>query len=482
MKVAIAFILLVNSLNCVAQKQKFEGLWEGKINAGVDLRLVFEFKTNETGMLIAKLTSPDQSATAVKMDSAWVKDDSIFVISPSFRISFSGVLKNDSIINGDFVQGKPFELLLKKVKAVSVQYRPQTPIPPFSYNSEDVSFYNKSKSLNYGGTLTWPKKITVSNQLQLSKYPVVLLISGSGPQDRDETLFNHKPFALIADNLTKLGFAVLRVDDRGVGKSTGNFSSATTADFADDVEAGIEFLKSNINIDTLRMGLIGHSEGGMIAPIVASRRKDINFIVLLAGPGLPIVQLMAEQAEAIAKSSGSTAAFAKSEKELYVLGATEINKHLDSSTTFHNMNTALNAWIAKQPATIISGLHLTSRPERESFLHSQLGTLQSPWFKYFLSFDPTTYLVQLRCSVLALNGSKDIQVIASSNLAGIKAALKKSHSKSYEVKELPGLNHLFQTCKSCTAREYGDLVETFSPTALQIMDDWLLKQVGNRAN
>lgn len=162
------------------------------------------------------------------------------------------------------------------------------------------------------------------------------------------------------------------------------------------------------------------------------------------------------------------------------MGAIEINKHFDSTTTFHNMSTALNTWIAKQPEIILTGLHLTSLSERQSFLQTQVRTLQSPWIKYFLSFDPTPYLVHLQCSVLALNGSKDIQVIASSKLTGIKAALKKSHSKSYQVKELPGLNHWFQTCMLCTAREYGDLAETFSPTALQIVDGWLLRQVGTR--
>jgi pimeloyl-ACP methyl ester carboxylesterase len=323
---------------------------------------------------------------------------------------------------------------------------------------------------------------TETNRLQSLKYPVVVLISGSGPQDRDETLFNHKPFAVIADNLSRLGFAVLRVDDRGVAKTSGKFSTATSADFADDVEAGIEYLKTHPNVDTTRIGLIGHSEGGMIAPMVASRRKDIKFIVLLAGPGIPIVQLMAEQAEAVAKSSGSTPAFARAGAQLYTLAATEVNKKLDSVSTFNNMRSSLEAWIIQQPANVITGLHLTSSAEKEAFMHAQLNSLQSPWFKYFLAFDPTPYLQKLRCSVLALNGAKDIQVLPTSNLAGILAALKKSHSKSYEVKEVPGLNHLFQTCNSCTAKEYGELEETFSPMALKMMDDWLLKQTGQKEN
>ena len=476
MKFFLFSLMLLVSITANCQQPSFAGLWEGKIDAGTALRIVLEFKTNGPGNYTGSLTSPDQSPKALPLDTVYVIADSIFTKASRYHIGFSGRLTSAGNIEGTFVQGAPFELNLKKVEKISTVNRPQTPVAPFSYNSEDISYTNKDQSIRFAGTLTWPKPVAGANYLKVPQYPVVMLISGSGPQDRDEMLFNHKPFAVIADDLTKRGFAVLRVDDRGVGRSTGNFSTATTADFADDVEDGLRFLKSKEMIDTNYLGLIGHSEGGMIAPMVASRRNDIKFIVLLAGPGIPIIDLMAEQVKAVALSSDSPNEMATAGSELMKIGASEINKQLDSASTINNLRTSLEKWISQKPDDLVSSLHLSTAPERESYIQSQFSAFRSPWFRYFLKFDPAPYLQNLKCAVLALNGSEDIQVIAKPNLEGIKNALKKSRVKTSEVTELPGLNHLFQHCKTCNVKEYAELEETFSPGALKIMGDWLMKQ------
>jgi hypothetical protein len=263
-----------------AQQNKFAGTWEGDLDAGLQkLRLVFIISTTETGTWKLAMQSPQQSSMQMPADTVVVRDESINMEMKKFGISFSGRLINDSTIDGEFLQGAAFSLRLQKVEkasGVSKPKRPQTPQPPFAYKSLDVNFSNKNNSIKFGATLTLPD---TSGSV---KYPAVLLISGSGAQDRDGTILGHKSFAIMADHLTKKGFAVLRVDDRGVGKTTGNHKASTSADFADDAEAAVDFLQANKWIDANYVGLIGHSEGGMIAPLLASKRKDIKMIVLLA--------------------------------------------------------------------------------------------------------------------------------------------------------------------------------------------------------
>jgi pimeloyl-ACP methyl ester carboxylesterase len=358
---------------------------------------------------------------------------------------------------------------------VKQQLRPQTPKPPFPYQTRDVEYWNADKSIQYGATLTYP--ITDPGSPGKKSFPAVILITGSGQQDRDETLFGHKPFAVIADNLTRKGFLVLRVDDRGMGKTTGDFNKATSLDFAKDVEAGLDFLEAQPEVNKENIGLLGHSEGGMIAPIVADERKEVKFIVLLAGPGIPTIDLMQQQAEAVSVAEGRTPAEAKASASLVRIVWEEVNKNQDTATTFKNIRTRVDAWAKTLDTATLAKIRSRNTASIDEQIRQAMNAMGSVWFRYFIAFDPRPYLQTLHCKVLALNGSKDVQVIASSNLAGIRASLQKSHSPGYDVIELPGLNHLFQTCIKCSPSEYGDLEETFSPTALEIMDDWLLKNV-----
>lgn len=465
-------LVLFFSLASFAQQNKFVGIWEGDLDAGVQkLRMIFTISQKDDGQLKVTIQAPQQSPAQVPADTVFTSDNKINLEVKRFKMSFSGTLLSDSSLAGSFVQGSAIPLQLKKVakaSTVSKPKRPQTPKPPFAYKSIDIIIPGKEPLQKLGATLTIP------DTAEGKKYPAVVLITGSGAQDRDETMFDHKPFAVIADHLTKKGFAVLRVDDRGVGKSTGNRAISTSVDFANDTEAAVDYLKTKSFIDDKNLGLIGHSEGGMIAPMVASKRKDIKFIVLLAGPGIPCADLMAEQNVAIFKSNGLKADVADAYGPMYKKLVLAIVGSKDSATAFSNGMKVVSKWNA--PDSVKSLFKVLDEGERKAFVKAMADEIYNPWYRYFISYDPAPALKKLSCAVLALNGSKDVQVLPASNLKGIENALKKSKTKNYGIKEIPQLNHLFQTCNSCTLGEYSTLEESFSPAALDIMTDWLLKQ------
>jgi uncharacterized protein len=447
----------------------FIGTWEGKLNVGIELRLVLHISDAGSGVLATTMDSPDQNAYGMKCDSTFAAKDSITVLAKALKASFMGRLTGDSLLEGVYRQGSSFPLVLRKVLHATVRKPPQAPQPPFPYKSEDVGFDSKDKSLHYGATLTLPP----GN----GPFPAVLLITGSGPQNRDEEIMGHKLFAVLADGLSRNGIAVLRVDDRGVGKSTGNFAEATSADFANDVNTSLDYLLTRPEVDKKKTGLIGHSEGGMIAPVVASARKDVAFIVLLAGPGVRIYQLMAEQNAAILRSVNISQKAIDAYIPLYTALMKGIVAAPDTATAKAKAMELMSQWRASTDTALLNELGFGSESEIPSLANKFVKGFSGNWFKYFLAFDPAPYLEQLKGKVLALNGEKDLQVIPASNLAGIENALKKSKVKSYTVKTIPGLNHLFQTCVKCTLQEYADLEETFSPVALQIINDWLDKNV-----
>jgi pimeloyl-ACP methyl ester carboxylesterase len=285
-----------------------------------------------------------------------------------------------------------------------------------------------------------------------------VLITGSGPQDRDESILGHKPFLVLSDYLTRHGIAVLRADDRGTAKSTGVFATATTADFATDVEAGIACLKTRGEINPRKIGLIGHSEGGVIAPMVAARNKDVAFIVMMAGTGVRGDEVLVAQGEAIEIASGKSpeeaAKNAAKEKEMLTLVETEKDEAL----------------LEKELKEKLAG------EVPEPLIGSQIKQVTSPWFRFFLTYDPASALRKVTCPVLAINGSLDKQVLPTQNLPPIREALKQAGNRHVEVDELPGLNHLFQPAKTGSPSEYAEIEETISPVALEKMSTWILKQ------
>ncbi len=462
-------VLLFLFIDAAAQQQKFTGTWQGTLNVGIELRIVFHIKEDGKGGFETTADSPDQSAFGMKCENTEVKDNEVIITMTSLNASYTGKLLNDSTMDGIFTQGADIPLQLKKTEKVEERKRPQTPRPPYPYRSEDVEYSNADKSLNYGATITIPP----GN----GPFPAVVLITGSGPQNRDEEIMGHKLFAVIADYLTQKGFIVLRVDDRGVGKSTGDFSKATSEDFANDASSSLDYLVSRPEVDKKKVGMIGHSEGGMIAPMVAVKRKDIDFIVLMAGPGVPIIDLMAEQNEAVARSSGVSDQSLAEIKPLFRQVVQSILNASDSISALMNTAIIVENWSAGKNNTVLEELKMATAEKRSEYVKAMVTGLQTPWFRYFLNFQPRQYLEQLNCKVLAVNGEKDIQVISKQNLPGIAAALKKSRSKNHEIKELPGLNHLFQSCKKCDVTEYGVLEETISPAVLELIGNWLEKNV-----
>lgn len=469
----LTILCLLTALAGMTQvQQKIIGTWEGKLNIGPGLRIIFHFLETPSGSIKATADSPDQSAYGLKCDTVIFQEREVVRVEMhALNAVFSGRLMDDSTLNGQFTQNATYPLLLKKgnFQPPAPPKRPQTPHPPYPYKSEDVEYDNAEHSLHYGATITIPNG--------KGPFPAALLVTGSGAQNRDEELANHKVFAVLADALTKNGMVVLRVDDRGVGKSTGVFADATSEDFAKDVNTSLDYLLSRPEVDKKKTGLIGHSEGGMIVPMVASKRNDIDFAILLAAPGIKIDSLMAEQNAAILRSVGISQASINAYIPLYKKLMKEIIYAKDTTEAYRKVGELFRQWIPSIDSATRKELGFDSETSIRNVTSVLVEGFSGKWFKYFLSFDPGPYLRQLKCKVLALNGEKDIQVNASSNLQAIESALKKSGSKEYTVQKLPGLNHLFQTCKTCTLQEYGELEETFSPAALQIINDWLKKYV-----
>ena len=333
---------------------------------------------------------------------------------------FEGKIAADlSSVDGTLTQmGSPHPLLLKRVKdqADLELKRPQNPLRPYPYRDEEVIYDNKLQNVTLAATFTIPQG--------KGPFPAVVLITGSGPQDRDETLLGHKPFLVLSDYLTRHGIAVLRADDRGTAKSTGDFKTGTTADFATDTEAGIAYLKARPEVDPHKIGLIGHSEGAVIAPLIAARNKDVAFLVMMAGTGVPGDQILVAQGEAIQVAAGEDPAQAAKEaaKEHEMLTLVETEK--DAATLEKELREKMEGDV----------------PEAQ--IGIQIKQITSPWFRYFLTYDPATALRKVTCAVLVLNGELDKQVLPQQNLPPIRKALQEGGNEHFEIDELPGLNHL----------------------------------------
>lgn len=460
-----------------AGAQSINGNWEGDLDVnGTAIPIVFHIQTEGNGFT-GTFDSPKQMAYGLAISNIRTGGDSIILEMDILKGRYAAKL-GDKIMNGYWYQGGAvFPLKMEQVSgtvSTNAPVRPQTPKEPFNYTSEELTYYNADKSIRFGATLTVPKKIAGVEYFREPIYSTAILITGSGQQDRDETIMGHKSFAVIADALSSQGIAVLRIDDRGIGKTTGNFDTSTTRDFALDVEAAIDFLKTRKDVDLDRIGLIGHSEGGMIAPMVAAKRKDVNFIVLLAGPGIPIIDLMTEQVEAVARSKNSPAALVKAGSQLFRLAAQTINSNKDTVAVRQKIIQQVEDWASKTDKALLEAMELPDAATRKAYVNAQVDALLSPWYRYFLAFDPSVWLKQVRCRVLALNGEKDIQVAAGANLAAIRQSLQSGRT-DYTVTSRPGLNHLFQNCKKCTVEEYGELEETFDPATIQLIIDWIKK-------
>jgi pimeloyl-ACP methyl ester carboxylesterase len=443
-----------------------EGIWEGPLKIGaIELRLAFKVKKDKDDKLTATMDSIDQGAKDVPIAEVSFEGRKLTLADPKMKAKYVATLSEDGqTLKGDWEQsGLKLPLELKRVEKVSTLNRPQTPKPPFPYPSEDVTFENPAAGIKLAGTLTLPKGD--------GPFPAVVLISGSGPQDRDETLFGHKPFLVIADHFAHNGIATLRYDDRGVGKSGGKQEGATSADFATDTHAAMKYLLTRKEIDPKRIGLIGHSEGGLIAPMVAADHPDdVAFIVLLAGTGLPGDAVLRGQLEALLKAAGE-----KPEKA-------ELNLRLQRAAVTAVMNADPDRRKGEVTAALRGFFESLTEEERKIWgeadpdIDALVGRIDDPWMAFFLRFDPRPTLGKVRCPVLAVNGGLDLQVIPGENLPEIEKAVKAGGNTDVTVKEFPGLNHLFQKAKTGLPNEYGQIEETFNPEVLEFITEWVLKR------
>jgi uncharacterized protein len=458
----VPLLLLTSGCSGGAAKG-IEGLWQGTLTVpGGELRVVLHINKGTDGKLTATLDSPDQGARGIAVEECTFRSGKLTLAAKTIGGGYEGTLKNDSTFEGSWKQsGMSMPLQLKRIEKLEEARRPQEPSKPYPYKEEEVEFENKTAGFKLAGTLTSPQSG--------GPFPAVVLITGSGPENRNEEVFGHKPFLVLADYLTRQGIAVLRCDDRGVGKSGGDSKTATTADLATDALAAFEYLKTRKEIDPKRIGLLGHSEGGIIAPLSANQAPDVAFVVLMAGTGLRGDSVIMLQSQLIARAEGADdlalAKNAKVERALLDIAMTGA----DTAAAAAKMRPLLKQAMAELNQNDSQALKAS-----DQVIDQQVKQVLSPWFRYFLSYDPKPALMKLKPPVLAVVGEKDVQVAPKENLAAIAAALIEGGNKDVTVKELAGLNHLLQTAKTGGVSEYAKSEETISPTALKVMGDWIL--------
>lgn len=450
-----ALITITASLGASSLSAQVVGNWAGTLNAGgAEFALILHI-TETDGALAATMDSPDQGAYGIAASSAVFANDTLTVEIAAIGGSFEGQLSGEDSLSGTWSQGGgtyPLSLVRTEVEQAQAR-RPQEPVEPFPYLTEDVVFSNSSASIELAGTLTLPAGP--------GPHPAAVLISGSGPQDRNEEVFGHRPFLVLADYLTRLGVAVLRYDDRGWGESGGSFAEATTADFATDAAAALHYLEGREEVDDDRIGLIGHSEGGVIAPLVAMQTDGVAFVVLIAGPGIRADSLLLLQAEALNRASGTTEAEIATNREL--------QKQLFAAAISDATESELDAEVRKIFAAVAPSI-------TEGALEAQVAGVTSPWMRWFLAYDPGPALRALLVPTLAVNGSNDLQVLAEPNLSAIEAALTAAGNPDFTIVELQGLNHLLQTSETGLISEYGKIQETIAPLALETIGDWIVRR------
>ncbi|HHC80281.1 MAG TPA: alpha/beta fold hydrolase [Flavobacteriia bacterium] len=463
-KLHITIAILLYSV--LSFSQDITGRWNGTVKLGEDKKISFIFNIENTeNKYVTTIEIPTQRVSGLKPQKTSFKNGALFIDGANLGIKYEGSFnKKTQQFEGTFSEGLnalPLILKREKIKIEKTAKRPQEPVKPYPYNEEEVVFENKEANVSLSGTLTLPR----AN----GKFPVVILISGSGPQDRDETVANHKPFWILADYLTRLGIAVLRYDDRGFGKSTGSFSNATTKDFSTDVISAVNYLKSRTDIDLNNIGLIGHSEGGIIAPLAANQTNDVSFIVLLASTGILGSELSLIQSKTLRP-------FPVPNEDAYEQAIRKAIKIAASDKEISAIKSELTTHYNATIAPILKPL-VGNDAKVSEIIKGLIEMRTTPWIRYFYNYNPADEFEKLKIPVLSLNGSKDTQVSAKINQEGIRKALIKGKIKDYKIIEMENLNHLFQECKTGKMDEYELIEQTFSPKALKVISNWILDHI-----
>ena len=448
-----------------------EGLaanWQGRIDAGpVKLRVILKIEEKD-GALSGTFISVDQGNAEIPLTEIKLNGRAMSFQAPRVNGSYKGTMSADgSQVEGTWSQaGQSMPLnVVRLAGEPETAARPQEPGNDVSYRSRDVTFPGGG-DVQLAGTLTLPQGE--------GPFPAVALLSGSGPQDRDEALMGHRPFLVLADHLTNRGIAVLRFDDRGVGDSTGNFGEARVRDFTDDAAAAAAYLATVPEVDGNKLGLIGHSEGGITGPAAAARDDTVKFLVLLAGPGVPMSDLLVQQLHDLLRSMSVPpdviAAQVEATKKAYAL--------LPSIDGPDDPDVArLRELLAESNESLPAELREMSGGP--AAVDKAVQTLTTPWFLELSQTDPRVVLRRVSVPVLAVNGGTDVQVAADENLAAIEAALREGGNDAVTVRKFEGLNHLFQHSESGSVAEYATIDETFAPEVLTFVSDWILETTGN---
>ncbi|MDR2449188.1 MAG: alpha/beta fold hydrolase [Prevotellaceae bacterium] len=465
-KVFLAVIFIVFTAGS-GFAQGFQGSWNGTLNAGgAKLRIVFHVE-EKSGAYTATMDSPDQGAKGIPVTAVEVNSNTINLKIDHLAMAYAGTLTGNTLA-GTFTQGGFSTSLNMERGAAPEAKRPQDPQPPYPYYSENITFENKAAGITLAATLTFPK--------EGRHFPAVALISGSGPQNRNEEVvqFNHRPFLVLSDYLTRHGVAVLRYEDRGVAESGGNYKTATLDDFASDALAAVDYLRTRPEMNPGKIGLVGHSEGGTIAFLLAGAHPEIAYIVSLAGMSVNGDSLLRTQRRLLSLAQGIpdeaiTLNEQLIEKTTAMIGhypAEFVAAHIDSLTE--------RFWVAEKPL-IERWKRVFPDTLSDEALRKKIKTglvqLSSTELRSLLQCDPSKALTKIQCPVFALNGEKDLQVPADMNLNHIEAQVK----SALKVKKYPGLNHLFQHAGTGAIEEYAVIEETISPEVLEDIAAWIVQ-------
>jgi len=448
----------------------FAGTWEGVLaTGGPGLHLVLHVTADDDGTLTGTLDSPDQGATGIPASAVTVSAGELRFAVERIGMAYTATLSEDGgTLSGTFTQGgASIPLELRRTSADpkapgAAPERPQNPKPPFPYDAQEVTIQSAAGVI-LAGTLTIPRGE--------GPFPAAVLVTGSGAQDRDETVFGHKPFLVLSDHLTRAGIAVLRYDDRGVGKSTGDFAAATSEDFATDALAAVSFLKARPDIGPV--GIVGHSEGALVGPMAAARSGLVDFVVMLAGPGVTGEEIVLAQGDLIARAQGASEEAIRRNRETQEKLFGIVRTEPDTAVAAVKLRKAMQDAVTSLPEDQRAQAGQSLSPEA---IEAQVRQVSSPWFRFFLTYDPRPALEHVKVPVLALNGGKDLQVPPDLDLPEVKAALQRGGNRDATTRVLPGLNHLFQKASTGSPEEYATIPETMDPTALEAVSSWILER------
>lgn len=463
MKTMVTSIFFIVMSIVSGLSQDLPGVWHGTAKTPDDKEVlfVFLFEENENG-LATTMAVPTFNVSGIKPKSTSLEEGKLIIDGSELGMKYEGLWnKSTNQIEGTYKEGGVnLVLTLKKGNPKMAKInRPQEPVKPYPYYEEQVVFENTEAGIKLSGTFTKPKKN--------GKYPVVILISGSGRHDRDGSMMTHRPFLVLSDYLTRNNIAVLRYDDRGFGQSTGDFSKSTTADFAQDALSAVTYLKSRNDIEPDQIGFIGHSEGGIIAPLAANQSEDVDFIITLAATGIPGREVAVQQ-------SKSLRPFPVQDEVSF---EQNVRKSIDIVISDMEISEKRNALYTHNKAYLTPVLKSLGATDHniEAFIKKETESVLKPWNHYFFNYDPSDEFEKLKIPVLSLNGNKDTQVDATINQNAIKNALIKGNNKNYEIVELENLNHLFQECATGDMNEYKDIVQTMSPIVLKEISNWIVE-------